>query len=325
MTSFGTDRSHHNGRLNADLLKGLQFHTHKLTDGDHYFEDSAYKTATEYARSLNVPILGSYHVLWGNRNLTSQADWWIQRVTALTPYWRSVPYVWQSDCEGFGYNGVPTIDQINTFGDLVCSRANIPAERYIAYAPAWVYGAGLSRLRYMNWGSNYGSNPAIDYRAAYPGDNSSRWQVKANGVVVKVNMPFLQYGSATNIQDANAYRGTLEQLLVLIKAPGSTPAPEGDMIIRVNEDGAIWTADAARTWRRTVNSLPELDSFGIPENQWKKIPRSQLPWYGKDVSSTQGPKGDPGADGKDGKDGVGFAPGQTVTITGPVEVENDNI
>jgi len=94
---------------------------------------------------------------------------------------------------------------------------------------------------------------------------------------------------------------------------------EGEaMIVRVNENGALWTTTPDRVWRRTIVTIEELNSFGIPETQWVKIPQAQLAWYGQDVASVQGQKGDPG---DPGAPGAGFAPGQTVTITGPVEVQ----
>jgi hypothetical protein len=216
MTVFGRDSSHYTQAITDDNLRGLGFHTCKLTDGLHYYEDSTYKAQTDRAHNIGVPVLGSYHVLWGNRDLAGQADWWLQRVNALAPYWKSMPWIWQPDCESFGYNGLPTIAQINTFGDLICSKAGVPAERYTPYAPAWVYGDKLKSLRYKNyWGSNYGSNPSGHYVTVYPGDTSTRWNTY-------IPMTILQYGSNTDIGDANAFRGTLQQFLNTIKASGTS-------------------------------------------------------------------------------------------------------
>jgi len=200
----------------------LGFHTCKLTDGLRYFQDPSYQAQTNLARQFGVPVLGAYHVLWGNRDIGGQVDWFIERLDALTPYWRTVPFVLQSDCEPFGYNVKPTISQINSFGDLLIERSGLPSFAYTPYAPAWSYGGGLTMLRYGNyWGSNYGSNPAVPYRDAYPGDSSSRWAAAAVKTII------LQYGSVTDIGDANAYRGDLASLLNTIGWAGGSPSNGG--------------------------------------------------------------------------------------------------
>lgn len=211
MTLFGRDSSHYTNYLSASQASGLGFHTSKLTDGDHYYEDPTYKQQTDRARALGVPVLGSYHVLWGNRSLSNQAAWWVQRTLTLSPDAR----LWEPDCEKFGYNGVPTIDQVNAFGDLVCAAAKCSSGAYMPYCPKWVYGDQLKQLRYRNlWNSSYGTNPAGGYAAVYPGDNSPRWSS------APIDTTILQYGSNTDIGDANAYRGTLAQFLALIGAGG---------------------------------------------------------------------------------------------------------
>jgi hypothetical protein len=121
--------------------------------------------------------------------------------------------MWQIDAEYWNGTGIvtPTIAEINAIGDAVCARTGCPASSVIAYAPTWVYGTKLTGLRYRVWASNYGGNPAGPYRSIYPGDTSDRWHAPVDPL-------FLQYGSAATIAgqttcDANAYRGTLSQLV----------------------------------------------------------------------------------------------------------------
>jgi hypothetical protein len=219
MTLYLRDSSSHTNYLGADQAHGLTAHTCKITDGDHWYEDPTFKQQTDRARGYGIKYLGSYHVVWGNRSLSSQADWWVQRAFALAPD----VVMWQPDCEPFGYNVAPTIDQVNSFGDMVCARAKVAAGAYTPYCPAWVYGSSLQHLRYRNlWNSNYGANPTGAYKSIYTsmvGDNSSRWNSAAIPTV------FLQYGSNTDIGDANAYRGTLEQFLAQI----GVTSKEGEM------------------------------------------------------------------------------------------------
>lgn len=305
MTIFGRDSSHYTQSITDSNLKGLSFHTCKLTDGLHYYEDSTYKVQTDRAHNIGVPVLGSYHVLWGNRDLAGQADWWLQRVNALVPYWKSMPWVWQPDCESFGYNGLPTIDQINTFGDMICTKAGVPAERYTPYAPAWVYGDKLKSLRYKNyWGSNYGSNPSGHYVTVYPGDNSTRWNTY-------IPMTILQYGSNTDIGDANAFRGTLQQFLNAIKASGTTVKKGNDMpIFFEDEAGTQFMADSTFQQCWTFNDFTLWKKIyaaaGSPTTSKVLTVDVTAGVYGQHMGLYTVPRTAPatGAPGKDGKDGV---------------------
>jgi hypothetical protein len=277
MTIFGRDSSHYTTNITDANLKGLAFHTCKLTDGLHYYEDSTFKSQTDRAHNIGVPVLGSYHVLWGNKDLAGQADWWLQRVSALTPYWKSMPWLWQPDCESFGYNGLPTIDQINTFGDLICSRAGVPAERYTPYAPAWVYGDKLKSLRYKNyWGSNYGSNPSGHYVTVYPGDASTRWNTY-------IPMTILQYGSNTDIGDANAFRGTLQQFLDTIKASDTVRITDMPVIVNVTENGGYYMYPDRKWFKAEAHVDAALAAF--------KMTRADIVKFAKldDVRNALGP------------------------------------
>jgi glycosyl hydrolase family 25 len=215
MTTYGWDQSHYDEPMKS--RDGIDYVTHKITEGDHWYEDSEYKSAIDAASAFGVSILGSYHVQHGSRSVSNQADWWVSRVNALTPWWHDhYCWTWQIDAEKFSYMTAPTIDEVNALGDAIVARAKCSPERVIAYAPAWLYGSNLRRLRYALWQSNYGSNPVGPYRSVYPGDLSTRWAAPISPLI-------LQYGSNTIIAgqttcDANAYRGTLEDLEQALKA-----------------------------------------------------------------------------------------------------------
>jgi hypothetical protein len=209
VTTFGWDASHYDEP--PAVRDGIDFYTHKVTEGDHFYEDAEYTAAMTAGRALGYQVMGSYHVQHGGRSVTSQADWWFSRVNTLTAWWRTFGcWTWQCDAEKFDYMTAPTIAEINALGDAICTRAGCPASAFVAYAPTWVYGSALTGLRYRVWASSYGTNPAGAYRTIYPGDTSSRWLAPVDPII-------LQYGSRATIAgqttcDANAYRGTLAQL-----------------------------------------------------------------------------------------------------------------
>jgi hypothetical protein len=211
ITIFGWDTSHYDDP--PTYRDGIDFFTHKCAEGHHFYKDAEYAQSSANARGLGIPLLGAYFVNHGG-TIQDQVDWFVSIVTTETPWWKDVNWMWQIDAEKFEYmSRAPTIDEINGFGDLLQNQTNVPANSIFAYAPPWLYGSSLSGLKYPHWSSNYGGNPAVPYRQAYPGDSSSRWNPFTGSEVV-----ILQYGSNTIIGnqttcDANAYRGTLEQLL----------------------------------------------------------------------------------------------------------------
>jgi hypothetical protein len=231
VTLFGTDRSHYQGPLAESVCRQLALFTHKVTDGDHFYADAAYAGAVNRVRGYGIAVLGSYHVLHGQRSVAAQARWWYERVDALTPWWREYSagggqWTWQADCEPFDYLTAPTIAEINALGDAVCALAGCPPESFLVYAPAWHYRSALTGLRYPHyWASAYGANPAGDYRAVYPGDDSPRWSAAAVPALV------LQYGSRTSIGDADAVRAALPDLLAKLNpGGGSMAAVEIDLL-----------------------------------------------------------------------------------------------
>lgn len=201
----------------AAMADGICGVTAKCAEGHHFYRDGTFQITMDRGRAAGVPLLGPYFVQHPG-TVTDQVDWLIQLVNQQTPWWPQVPgWFWQIDAEKFSYmSRAPNLAEINAFGDLLCTRLQLPASRVVAYAPRWLYGDTLRGLRYRLWASSYGNNPGVPYRQAYPGDQSTRW------VPYSGQEPLLlQYGSLTLIGpqracDASAYRGTVAQLFTAI-------------------------------------------------------------------------------------------------------------
>lgn len=217
---------------------GIHGVTAKCTEGGRFYRDDRYATTMGRGRAAGVPILGPYHVLHppSMASLSSQADWFVGEVDRQTPWWRTEwhhnpgrAWIWQIDAESFVYmTRAPTIDEVNAFARLVCDRAQVPAAAVQAYAPPWLYGTQLTRLQPRLWSSAYGSNEAVHYPNAYPGDDSSRWTLAG------VTAFLLQYGSQVRIGtqpgcDISAHRGPLAAFLPAVKSLTTMTTGDGDM------------------------------------------------------------------------------------------------
>lgn len=247
MTTFICDWSNHNtGVLSQAQARDLVAFIHKITDGDHWFEDPYFKQHVDMARGLGIPVLGGYHVLWGNRDLKSQAQWYVDRVRALAPDAAKFG-VWMSDNEPFGYNGKPTIDQVNTFNGYVAQIAGVPASAVEAYCPGWTYGSAVQGLKYPWWQSNYGTNPSGRYQDVYPGDSSSRWSSYTA-------MSLLQYGSNTDIGDASAFRGSKQDFINFLG--GNMTSPSADNQWTFTETGQRPNKPDTMTYPEPAEPLP---------------------------------------------------------------------
>lgn len=203
-TGFFGDFSNHDftrgpmdfARMRDDGLAGAWF---KSSDGLNFYTDPYFPGAIGQMRAT-MQVRGAYHVLWGNRSITGQIDWWFTILDRWCPWWRTDPdFVLMSDDEPFGYNTAPSIAQINTAHDYIKATTG---KGSLAYAPPWVYGTALDALRWPLVSSNYGANPAVHYPIGYPGDTSGRWHPQA---------AILQYGSTLIIGnqstcDTNAHR-----------------------------------------------------------------------------------------------------------------------
>ncbi len=225
MALLGWDASNHDWQRGAmDLAQakaaGIQFATHKLTDGPpKYYKDPYFGQFITRARTAGIPLVGAYHVLW-NKDVPGQIAWFLNELDTACPWWRGEPFILQLDCEPFSYNGgAPTLTTIRDAADRLV-KATGGTHRPIVYAPQWVYGNGLAGLPYPLWASAYGTNSVSVLGGAYPGDQSSRWAAYSGQTPA-----ILQYGSQVRIGsqptcDANAYRGTLGQLTSLVHPGG---------------------------------------------------------------------------------------------------------
>lgn len=227
MTIFGWDMSHYDApSLGTAVKEGIRFVTHKA-GGDA--DDAELDDWWNSARSLDGVLLGAYWVLYPGRP-AARADAFLARLDQVCHGWRDRPFILQVDCEKWaGDPGtVPSRSDIRAFCDRLVDRAS--DYRPVVYGPKWVYGDSLTGLGYPLWASSYVTG-AGGFRALYPGDQSARWAPYSGQTPA-----ILQYTSSATIGgqttcDANAYRGTLEQLTALV-APGKVddmPLTDADL------------------------------------------------------------------------------------------------
>lgn len=239
MTLFGGDMSHFDQPdPGTAVAEGIAFLTHKA-GGDK--DDPEIGVWWSHVRAYDpaAVLLGAYWVLYPGQ-ASARADAFLARLDATCPGWRDRPFILQVDCEKWGGDPatVPSKADIKAFCDRLVSQ--MPRLRPIVYAPEWVYGNKLAGLGYPLWASSYvvgAGTPA----ALYPGDTSSRW-----GPYSGQTPAILQFTSSARIGgqttcDANAYRGTLDQLKALV-APGWT---DMDLTQQNLKDiaTAVWATD----------------------------------------------------------------------------------
>jgi hypothetical protein len=217
MTTFGWDMSHFDAPDPGNAVaQGIRFFTHKAGGDRDDPEINAWWRAVRDLAPDKV-LLGAYWVLYPG-NPTGRADAFITRLDVTCPGWRDRPFLLQVDCEKWNGDSstVPSRSEIQTF----CNRlvARFPRLRPIVYGPKWVYGDALAGLSYPLWASSYVSGTGSP-ASLYPGDSSSGWKSYSGQ-----KPAILQFTSSATIGgqstcDANAYRGTLADLIALA-APG---------------------------------------------------------------------------------------------------------
>jgi hypothetical protein len=224
-TIFGWDASHYDD-VKSDtaervISEGFSFYTHKA-GGDADDNELAAFWA-EFKGHRDKLLVGAYWVLLPG-NPVGRANAFCDRLDKVCPGWGDAPFILQVDCEKWNGNPktVPSKAEIKAFCDRLRVRA--PKLMPIVYAPKWVYQDSLKGLGYPLWASAYVSGSGAASKL-YPGDSSSKWGPYSGQVPA-----ILQFTSSAKVagqttSDANAYRGTLDQLTNLL-APGFTVKPK---------------------------------------------------------------------------------------------------
>jgi len=235
MTRYCWDASHYDwdrGPMNLAAARsaGISMMTHKCGEGygTHEYHDPRFDDWSARARPVGFPVAGSYYVNHPGDQV-AQAKLWVADVNAKAPWWRDHPcWVWQIDAEWFqNMPRQPNTSEINALGDEVVDRTGCHPSQVLIYAPEWLYGNTLAGLRYRQlWASAYGGNPVTGFKAAYPGDDSTRLWDPYSGVVPVI----AQYGSRLQIGtqpgcDASGIRVTSDAALQAL----FTDTPEDDM------------------------------------------------------------------------------------------------
>lgn len=221
MTIFGWDTSHFDGNITDAIARkaadeGIEFATAKLGEGGNYRDPLCGSNLGAF-RNAGLKVLGAYYVpRTPGISVKDQVDHCIKLANSDIPWWDDFPgWFWQVDLETWGYDNVAASVGI-TFGEMLADKTDRTA---IMYASKGEYGNKLLPWKPEPlWNANYGSNPTGQFKAVYPGDASVGWR-EYSGQVPSI----LQYGSKTIIAgqttcDANAYRGTINDLLTLIGA-----------------------------------------------------------------------------------------------------------
>lgn len=260
MGLHGWDASNHDwgrGPMNLALARqqGISLFTHKAGEGNGFYEDPYFGEAMARAHAAGFPVIGAYFVNHPGDPIP-QADWFVDLVNRYAPWWRQVTFLWQLDAEKFDYMPrPPSIAECNAFNDRVVARSGCSPKAIGNYAPEWLYGAAVGGLKHRNWwASNYGANPAGDFRSIAPGDGDGRWSPVGGLTPV-----LLQHSSQATIAgqapaDANVIRVANEsQLHTLLGGSGDDMSAAELATLRSDIaalKAAIPTADVigARVW-----------------------------------------------------------------------------
>jgi lysozyme len=225
-TIFGWDASHYDGDLTKAILvkakaEGIEFFSHKIGEGLSNTDTTA-KAALEAARDAGIKVIGGYYFIHSG-DMVAQAVRCIALADRYVPWWREFNgWFWQTDAETDTGGHLPSPSEVKLFSDTLATRSR---KRVIVYASHGMYGSRLAGLGHPLWNANYPSSRKAGFKDLYPGNSYSGWTAYSGQTPA-----ICQYTSSATIAglttcDANAYRGTLDELLALV---GATDSPEGD-------------------------------------------------------------------------------------------------
>jgi GH25 family lysozyme M1 (1,4-beta-N-acetylmuramidase) len=267
MTIFGIDTSHYDGKITKAialkaLAEGIVFATAKIGEGygDPMYVDPLFQNNITSFRDAGLEVLGGYYVVrtpgW---SVSRQVDHCIATVDRLIPWWSEFPgWFFQVDLELWGYDNVSASTGME-FGNELADKTGKTA---VMYASRGMYGDKLTPWAPRPlWNANYGSNPSGPFKTIYPGDTSVGWRPYSNQTPA-----LLQYGSRATIAglttcDANAYRGTLDQLLKMINGG---PEVTADEFLAILKDPAVAALMRALPWQYQGGGIPAgMSTLGV--------------------------------------------------------------
>jgi GH25 family lysozyme M1 (1,4-beta-N-acetylmuramidase) len=229
-TIFGWDASHYDGDLTKAVLvkakaEGIEFFTHKIGEGLSNTDTTAAQ-ALIAARDAGIKVIGGYYFIHSG-DMVAQAVRCIALADKYVPWWRDFGgWFWQTDAETDTGGHLPSPSEVKKFSDELATRSG---KRVIVYASHGMYGNRLAGLGHPLWNANYPSSRRAGFKALYPGDSYAGWTAYSGQTPA-----ICQYTSSATIAgrttcDANAYRGTIDQLLALVATPAAgAGSPPGD-------------------------------------------------------------------------------------------------
>lgn len=224
VTIFGIDISNNNGTVDIDQVKaeGFQFVWAKVSEGAT-FRDTFWPRTRDWCRRIGLVLAGYHYVREGDAG--AQADNFVAQLGD-----KSVPAMLDFE------DGSGGIENFWAVRDAIEARGVHVA---LSYIPRWYWQRigspdlsavpGLIQSSYVT-GTGYAS-------ALYPGDTSSFWN--AFGGKTPDILQFTSQAQVAGMRlDANAFRGTVEQLRVLLNpalpSPGAEPVG-GDLLSYVRD------------------------------------------------------------------------------------------
>jgi hypothetical protein len=234
MTEYLWDQSHYDGvitlatmqRAKAEGIVGVVHKVGEGTGGD----DPQDRTALAAARDAGIGFVGGYHVT-RSVDVTAQVDAVIALADRDEGWWRSFPgWFWMEDLERWPYDPVPA-----SVG-IACAKQlrERTGRQVFLYASHGQYGDALKAWDGPLWNADYTGSPAAGFRALYPGDLWAPLHGSWHGGWAPYSdrtPTFLQYTSSATVAglttcDANAFRGSLDELRHLIQGDTMPTAQE---------------------------------------------------------------------------------------------------
>lgn len=237
-TILGWDMSHYDApSVGSAYAQGIRFITHKAGGDGNDPEITQWWSLFPYKNKRDQVLPGAYWVLLPG-DPVNRANQFIARLDQTCPGWRDGPFILQVDCEI--WNGKlstkPSRGEIKQFCDRLVQL--MPKLRPIVYASQGQYRNELDGLGYPLWNANYPSSRAalsFDGYHNVGGDNGVGWRAYSGQVPA-----IWQFTSSATIggqttSDANAYRGSLEDLTKLL-CPGWAGEDEAMAFIENQDD-----------------------------------------------------------------------------------------